>query len=276
MKDILVGLECNKSRDAVCDYAISMAEVFDSHLTGVVCGGILDIPAYLRADFPVDVLEELLAEREQNAGLAIERFEAAAKRSLVSAEHRLISRSTFSPPDILAAIARRFDVSVLMQSEEDKDAFNDLLIEAVLFDSGRPLIVVPHIQKDGLKLERIVCCWDGSRSAARAVNDALPLLKKAKAVELLIVVNKKVESRDEVRGIEIGNHLARHGLNVEIVTQSAIDSDVANVILSHVADRAANMIVMGGYGHSRLREFVLGGATRDVLASMTVPVLMSH
>lgn len=276
MKDIVVGLECDKSRDAVCDYAISIAEAFDSHLVGVACGGITDIPAYLRADIPVDVFEELVVERERNARAAIERFEAAARRSLVSAEHRMIARSTFSPPDIFAAIARRFDVSVLMQSDEEKDAFNDLVIEAALFDSGRPLIVVPYIQKDGVKLDRVVCCWDGSRSAARAVNDALPLLRKAKAVELFTVINEKYEKENEIRGADIGSHLARHGLNVEVVTQPAADNDVVNVILSHVADSAAGMIVMGGYGHSRVREFVLGGATHGILASMTVPVLMSH
>lgn len=276
MKNILVGLECNKSRDAVCDYAISIAEAFDSHLTGVACGGIVDIPAYLRDDFPVDLLEELVAEREQSARAAIERFEAAAKRSLVSAEHRLISRSAFSPPDIFAAIARRFDASIVMQSDEDNGAFNDLLIEAALFDSGRPVIVVPYIQKDRFRLELIVCCWDGSRAAARAINDALPLLKKEKAVELLIVVNEKTESQGDIRGADIANHLARHGVKIEIVTRGAADNDVAHVILSHAADSGAGMVVMGGYGHSRLREFVLGGATRGILSSMIVPVLMSH
>ncbi len=208
--------------------------------------------------------------------MQIKRFEAAAKRSLVSAEHRLIARGDFSPPDTFAAMARRFDLSVIMQSDEDNGAYNDILIEAALFDSGRPVIVTPYIQKDGLKLNRIVCCWDGSRAAARAVNDALPILKKAGIVELLIVMNEKTVDEKRVRGADIGHHLARHGLKVDVKTVPAADIDVASVVLSYVADQAVDMIVMGGYGHSRLREFVLGGVTRGILSSMTVPVFMSH
>ena len=127
-----------------------------------------------------------------------------------------------------------------------------------------------------MKFDRIVCCWDGSRAATRAINDALPLLKKSQAVELFIVSNEKTAGEREIRGVEIGSHLARHGIRVEVETMPAADIDVADAILSHVSDCSANMIVMGGYGHSRLREFVLGGATRGILSTMTVPVFLSH
>jgi len=128
-----------------------------------------------------------------------------------------------------------------------------------------------------MNLDRIVCCWDGSRAAARAINDALPLLQKARTVELLIVTNnKKTGNGREIRGVEIGSHLARHGIKVEVEILPAADIDVANVILSRVAECSASMIVMGGYGHSRVREFILGGATRGVLTTMTVPVFISH
>lgn len=276
IKDIILNLEYDKARDGVRDYAISLAEAFNAHLAGIARAGGASIPSYLISDFPADALEDLLIEQEEAAREAVARFEAAAKRSLISAEHRFIERSAFSPPDIFAAMARRFDLSVIMQSDEGNGAYNDLLIEAVLFDSGRPMIVTPYIQKDGFKLDRVVCCWDGSRSATRAINDALPLLKKAGTIELLIVTNEKAKGERLVHGADIGNHLARHGLKVEVETVPATDHDVANVVLSHMADRAANMIVMGGYGHSRLREFVLGGVTRGILSSMTVPVFMSH
>jgi nucleotide-binding universal stress UspA family protein len=163
-----------------------------------------------------------------------------------------------------------------MQSEP-KGLDNDDMIETSLFQSGRPLIVVPYIQRDGLKLDRVVCCWDGSRAAARAINDALPFLIKATATDLLIVLNEKTESAQNViRGAEIATHLARHVVKVEIHTVPAAEVDVASAILSYVADNSATLIVMGGYGHARLREVILGGVTRDMLKSMTVPVLMSH
>jgi nucleotide-binding universal stress UspA family protein len=207
---------------------------------------------------------------------AIERFDAAARRSLVSAEHRLLRTIGAEAPAILSTLARRFDLSVFMQSEP-ASVDNDDMIETSLFDSGRPVIVVPYIQKDGLRLDRVVCCWDGSRAAARAINDALPLLIKATAVDLLIVLNKKTKSdQSEIRGVEMAKHLARHDVKVEIEAVPAADIDVTSAILSYVADNSGTLIVMGGYGHARLREIILGGVTRDMLKSMTVPVFMSH
>lgn len=276
IKDVILNLELDKSRTSVRDYAISVAEAFDAHIAGVAFADGSSIPSFIMPDFPSSVLAEIIAETEKAAQDAVVQFEAAAKRSLLSFEPRLITQSEFGPPSTFAAMARRYDLSVVMQSDDDKGPNNDILIEAALFDSGRPLIVVPYIQRDGLKLERVVCCWDGSRSAARAVNDALPLLKKAQAVELFIVENEKTSGETEIRGIEIGNHLARHGVKIEVETVPAADIDVADAILSHVSDCSGSMIVMGGYGHSRVREFVLGGATRGILSTMTVPVFMSH
>jgi nucleotide-binding universal stress UspA family protein len=126
-----------------------------------------------------------------------------------------------------------------------------------------------------MKLDRAMICWDGGRAAARAVADSMPLLKKAKQVEI-VVISDKPARQDEVLGADLGQHLARHGLKVTVKRITSPDIDVPSTILSYAADSFADMIVMGGYGHSRLREFVLGGATRGLLESMTVPVLMSH
>jgi nucleotide-binding universal stress UspA family protein len=276
VKDILLNLECDESRNSALDYAISVAETLDAHLTGVAFAGRALLPGYPIMDIPSSILTDMLAASEQVAGSAIARFEVAAKRSLLSIEPRLITESELRPPDIFSAMARRFDLSVIMQSDAARGANNDMLIEAALFGSGRPVIVVPYIQRDRLKFDRIVCCWDGSRAAARAVNDALPLLKKAQIVELLIVANEKIGNARKTRGVDIGNHLARHGVKVELRIASGADIGVSDAILSHVADCSASMIVMGGYGHSRLREFVLGGVTRGILSTMTVPVFMSH
>jgi nucleotide-binding universal stress UspA family protein len=152
---------------------------------------------------------------------------------------------------------------------------DEVVDEGVLFESGRPVIFVPFIQKGGMKLDRAMICWDGGRTAARAVADSMPLLRKAKQVEIVIISDKPAR-QDEVPGADLGQHLARHGLKVTVKRITSPDIDVPSTILSYAADSSADMIVMGGYGHSRLREFVLGGATRGLLESMTVPVLMSH
>jgi nucleotide-binding universal stress UspA family protein len=149
-----------------------------------------------------------------------------------------------------------------------------MMIEAALFETGRPALVVPYSQKGGVKLDRIMLCWDGSRSAARAASDAMPFLERAGTVEVVIVTEHS--KGDETPGADIAQHLARHGLAVEVKLIVAPDAKTADVLLSHAADTSADLLVLGGYGHSRLREFVLGGVTRSILEAMTVPALMSH
>lgn len=223
-----------------------------------------------------EMIDQMVEVSKKVAMAAIEQFDAAARRSQISAEHRLLRAIGEVAPTMLAKLVRRFDLGVFMQSEP-KRVQNDALIETSLFQSGRPLIAVPYIQKEGLKLDRIVCCWDGSNAAARAINDALPLLVRATDVKLLTVLNEKTKNDGQaIRGVEMADHLARHDVKVEVEALPAPDIDVASAILSYVADCSASLIVMGGYGHARIREFILGGVTRDMLRSMTVPVFMSH
>jgi nucleotide-binding universal stress UspA family protein len=277
IKDVIVNLEHLASRDPARDFAISVAETFDAHVAGVAFAYDPDFLVAIAPELPPDVTSRIVDESEKSALAAIDRFDEAARRSMVSAEHRLIKSTWVDAPDVLSNVARRFDLGVFMQSDQDNGIDNDDMIETALFDSGRPVIVVPYIQKDGLKLDHLVCCWDGSRAAARTINDALPLLEKASAVDLLIVLNAKTRGgQNEVRGAEMARHLARHNVKVGIESIPAADVDVTNTILSYVADNSGTLIVMGGYGHARLRELILGGVTHDMLESMTVPVFMSH
>ena len=175
--------------------------------------------------------------------------------------------------DLFGSIARRFDLAVVGQDEPEKEDAEALVAEGALFESGRPLILVPYIHKSGLKLHRVMVCWDGSRPAARAVADAMPFLTRAKQVDVVIIAQAK---SDEVPGADVAEHLARHGVNVTVQRIARGDLDVKDALLNQAADSAADFVVMGGYGHSRMREFILGGVTRGMLASMTVPTLMSH
>jgi nucleotide-binding universal stress UspA family protein len=209
------------------------------------------------------------------AKAAIDRFATATARAGVSAEPLSPGANFASAADQFGRIARHFDLSVVGQAEPESSAIEEKIVEAALFDSGRPVIVVPYIQKAPLKLDRVMVCWDGSRAAARAIADAMPLLERAGLVEIVIIANERGK-QDKIEGADMGQHLARHGLKVEVKRIDYGNLDVADALLSHAADSDVDFIVMGGYGHSRLREFVLGGVTRSILRTMTAPVLMSH
>ena len=159
--------------------------------------------------------------------------------------------------------------------EPDSNSVEAAIAESALFESGRPIVIVPYVQRAPLKLDRVMVCWDGSRAAARAISDSMPLLERAGSIEVVIVTNDRGK-HDEIAGADMGLHLARHGVKVEVTRISRGKLDVVDALLSHAADSGADFMVMGGYGHSRLREFVLGGVTRGMLHSMVVPTLMSH
>jgi nucleotide-binding universal stress UspA family protein len=275
IEDLVVSLTVGADHDPAAQFAISIAAAFEAHIAGLAFAYDPVITPTVMDGLSAAWVDTQRAENRAAAEAAVARFEAAAKREALSAEHRIIETSLGGAATQLGRIARHFDLAVVGQRDPERMAPDDLLIESVLFESGRPVVVVPYIQKAGLKLDRVLACWDGGRAAARAIADALPFLERGKVVEV-VVVGSGGGKTDELPGADLGEHLARHGLKVEVKRLVAGDVDIANTILSYAADCAADFIVMGGYGHSRLREFVLGGVTRGLLESMTVPVLMAH
>lgn len=274
IKDIIVNLGLG-AHDPAGDFAISVANTFDAHLLGVAFVYDPIIPGTVMGGIPPQFIESQRIDSEKTARTAIARFEQAAKRADVSYESLNVSASISGAAERLGRLARRFDLAIVGQPEREKSAPDEVVDEGVLFESGRPVIFVPYIQKAVLKLDRVMVCWDGSRAATRAIADSLPFLRKAKKVEIVMVAGK-AGKEDEIPGVDLGQHLARHGLEVDVKRITAPDIDVSSTILSYAADTNADMIVMGGYGHSRLREFILGGVTRSILETMTVPALMSH
>jgi nucleotide-binding universal stress UspA family protein len=274
IKDILVNLSVGKPRDVAGDFAISVAALFDAHLSAVAVAYKAPIGGSILDGATVDFVDNWTAQRKTAAVQAQHSFDNQARLASIRASSSLITDYISEAAQIFGQTARHYDLSVVAQSERDQDLPESLTIEAALFDSGRPVLVVPYIQKTGIKLDRIMLCWDGSRNAARAVADAMPLLKRASQIDVVTVDSK--ERRNSLRGAQIAEHLARHQFKVELMPLIAPHSDVTNVLLSQAAGSDTDLIVMGGYGHTRIREFILGGATKGMLGSMTVPVLMSH
>jgi nucleotide-binding universal stress UspA family protein len=271
IKDIVVKLS-PAAFDYAGAYAIALAAAFESHVTGIAFAyepEILPDPSGPGSRRFLRIREE----NEQAAAAAAAQFEKQAGDAGVAASARAVTTTVSGGYDLFGHMARRFDLAVVGQDDPDKEQSEGLAAEGALFESGRPLIMVPYIHKDGLKLDRVMVSWDGSRPAARAVADAMPLLTRAGQVDVVIVERAK---SDEMPGADVAEHLARHDLNVTVQRVARGDLDVKDALLNYAADSAADMIVMGGYGHSRMREFILGGVTRGMLASMTLPTLLSH
>jgi nucleotide-binding universal stress UspA family protein len=258
--------------DPAAEFGLSVASAFTAHAAGIAFQYDPIMPTALMDDVPPDVIDMQRAENQHAANAATSRFDAAARLASVLSESRIVESSMAGVATRFAHIARRFDLSIVAQAKPEADGPEALVIEQALFDPGGGAGGA-RIQTAPFKADRVMLCWDGSRPPLRG-GDAMPFLSRAKWSKSLLSSGKL--KSDEVPGADIAEHLARHNRNVSVTRTASGNIDVASVILSHAADTGADMLVMGGYGHSRLREFILGGATRAILASMTVPTLMSH
>lgn len=275
IRDILVNLAQGTDKDVACDFAASLAASFGAHLTGLAVAYEIDVPPFYMGALPTDFIDAQLLENQAASQKAAERFSACAAAAGVAHEVRSFSASLGVAANSFAEMARLFDLTVVAQPNPDQPGPEEVIAETVLMDSGRAVLIVPYVQTKPFTGERAVVAWDGSRAAARALAEALPLLHRTKQVEIFRVVTH-IEDEDTA-GPEVARHLARHGLAATVRKLPVSSGEpIAAAILNEVSDQGADLVVMGGYGHSRLREMVLGGVTREILATMTVPVLMAH
>ena len=272
IKDILTYLPLDVPDDPAASYAASLAATFSAHVAGIAFAVEPEIAP--DGGPTVRLYLDRRSENEAGARAAVARFDEILRRNGLSGETRVLTGTVNDVSRQFGQMGRRFDLAVIGQARPDKPTPSHAVIEAALFESGRPVLLVPNIQKAEFSAGRAMVCWDGSRAAARAVADALPLLARAKSIDIVVVAGEDHKS-NEVPGADVAQHLARHGLLVN-VEQISSDIEVAAALLNYTADHEIDLIVMGGYGHSRMREFILGGATRTMLRSMTAPTLMSH
>lgn len=281
LKDILVHLDETRGTSARLALAVELARRDAGHLAGVFVVEPLGFSAMGGQTSPEFVAAQPYREIEEQhraARLALgkrlaARFDAAAERAGISREWRVIDEDAAASVSLHARYA---DLAVVGQADPENAPASAGIAEAVLLGSGRPVLVVPFIGAEAIG-RRVMIAWNATRESARALNDALPLLAAAEQVTVLSINPVRGIAGDgDLPSADIALHLARHGVRAEAAYTHAEDIGVGDVILSRAADLGADLIVMGGYGHSRARELVLGGATRTLLRHMTVPVLLSH
>ena len=273
-KTVLVHVDHARHAEARIRCAAALARRFEAHLIGTAASGI---SRYVYQDSGLDMAMTVLAshveQMRQRAEATLGRFDAlAAQEGVASVEHRMADDE---PGAALAIGARYADLLVVSQADPDDPAvrLSTGLAPQLVLDSVRPVLVLPYIHDGAAPGKRVLVCWDGSPQASRAVHAALPLL--AQAEQVTVAVFNPGEEHGEAPGADLALYLARHGVKAE-AQACHTDGDVGQQLLSLAADLDCDLMVMGCYGHTRLRELLLGGVSATMFASMTVPVLMMH
>jgi nucleotide-binding universal stress UspA family protein len=280
IKDILVHIPTERSMRPVIDASISLAAAVGAHLDAVALGYVSTSTAAYAFDGGAAVAVAAFLEREQEraagrATTALSVFETEARHAGISYECRAIADIPADAAASIGAAARLYDLSVVLQPQADLQTFDNTIPTEILLRAGGPVLFIPHIYRSAFKAKRIGICWDGSRLAARALKDARPFLAQADAL-VAISINGADSAPPDASAETLSKHLARVGLPMRLINLPASRPEIQPSILSIAADEGLDMLVMGAYGHSRLQEGILGGVTREMLRTMTVPTLMSH
>jgi hypothetical protein len=234
IKDILVTFPAGDTPPFAVDYAITVARTFNAHLTGIAFVQDVASAGALFDWAPAIVLDDYRREREAAAEAAKARFEETCQPEGLAGESMILSAGAVSLPELLARTARRFDLTILPQADLEAERSDEVMIEAALLGSGRPILLVPYFLEGGVKFDRILVCWDGSHKAARAIADATPFLTRAKQVEVLTVATDG-RANDSAAGLSIAHQVARHDVIVEVRKIVAHGQDVSLRIRSHAA-----------------------------------------
>ena len=280
LKDILLALTTYPEATPVSavDEAVAFAAAVGARISAIACEVKIQAPGNVLAGALLDVAALVAAEAKKsstNAKVLLTAFQDAAEKRGVFQDRILERCLTSEAPGVLVEYARLRDLTIVPVPVGDY--FDQWYAEAIIFGSGHPTLVLPHTRKraGAFALDVVAIAWDFSRPAARAVADALPLLEKAKKVHVLTVANEKViESRRPTT--EFAKYLGRHDVDVVLDTVDAADRRIGDILESYVTSCNADMLVMGAYGHSRIREFILGGATKSMLSRPPLPILLSH
>jgi len=276
-KSILVHVDHSRAAEARVSAAAQLAIAQQAHLVGAAMNGIA---RYIYQDVAMDptgtLLSNIMDATDEAAKGALQKFESIVNRlGVASREGRLVNED---PAGGLALMARYADLLVISQVDRDdpvSSAISDLP-EYVMLNSARPVLMLPRAGKFDTIGSNVLVAWDGSIEATHALTAAIPLLQAAREVTVA-VINPGSQSFEhgEQPGADIGLYLARHGIKIDVRVENTT-LDIGNALLSLLADLGSDLLVMGGYGHARFRELLVGGATRSVLDAMTVPVLMAH
>jgi nucleotide-binding universal stress UspA family protein len=276
LKNFLVHVPSERLVRPVVDGAISLAVARAAHLDAVSIGyEAANMGVAIGAGAPVEAVFEIERQRASaRAEAALAVFEVEARNAGIKYSLKALTDIPADAAVTIGTAARLYDLAIVLQPEFDRDTFDNTIPQEILFQSGGPVLFIPYTHKGPLEPRRIGIAWDGSRAAARALRDAASFLPGAQTITIISLNDEQVLK--DVSPASLLEHLTRRGLDARIERMLVDRKDMQPAILSIAADKDMDLIIMGGYGHSRFRERILGGVTRGMIRSMTVPTLMSH
>jgi nucleotide-binding universal stress UspA family protein len=276
LKDLLVFQEDTPAATNAFAYAEKLAETTGAHLAGLMFGLVPMYPMTVYMEATPDIWLQAQRRADEEAAAMEARLRARFLASSIRAEFRRVDAMEAEAGRILALHGRYADGVIVGWSGDGGSDFERNLFEAALFNSGRPVVLVPKtFQGRGLP-SRILIAWNAQREAARAVHDALPLLKSASSVRVVVVDNHIGSPHGDDPGVDITRHLARHNVQIETKHVPSAGRTIASVLQDEARYFGADLLVLGGYGHSRMAEWIMGGVTRDLLNAPEQPLLFSH
>lgn len=276
-KTLLVHLNNERRAGPLLEFALPIAEKFGSHLIGLHVFPAFRLTPPMPMPFGKELAGTLRNEIREEEKRIRDIFETMTKGRPIVTDWRPVTAERASVADVVIGHARAADLVIASQADPDW-GFSDILDcpDRLAIECGRPVVVLPNAGRFAGLPRTAVIAWNGRREATRAVFDALPLLQAAQSTEILKVDEKPGADGFCLPATEIAATLARHGVKVQVSTDTPREVSAAHEIRTRAADLKVDLLVMGAYGHSRLSEFVFGGATRHLLKEMTVPVLFSH
>jgi nucleotide-binding universal stress UspA family protein len=277
-KTILAILDTVDNTTAVADFAFAIAAQTNAHVIGLHAETVAVVPLVAPMEIPDPVAVQALQDMARSQTVEIERiFRRKAEVEGASFEWRSLASSTGYGTAPLIESARSADLLIVSQADPSKPSDSHVDVDNFLFESGRPVLMIPFVLRRPKPIKRVLIAWNGSKEAARATFDALPILQAADEVEVFSVdpVDNALQSA-AVAGAQIAGALARHGVKVTLATSQSADKSASSVIENRLSDSSIDLLVMGAYTHSRLWQLIFGGTTRTLLQSMTALTLLSR
>ncbi|KPF41866.1 universal stress protein [Rhizobium sp. G187] len=277
-RTLLAILDTPKDARQVIDFAAALANRSGAHVIGAHAEAMAMVPMVAPMEIPDPATVQALQDMAHHETETVEKiFRDMATREGLSHEWRSFVTSSGINSASLIESARSADLVIAAQGEGGLLSETRSELESFLFESGRPVLLIPYILKEPRPIRRVLIAWNGSREAARATFDALPFLKEAEEVEIFSVDPPETPAQSAaMAGAEIAAALARHGIKVTVTCQEKTGLSPAAAIENRLSDSSIDLLVMGAYGNKRWWEVLFGGVTRTILDSMTALTLLSR